>query len=507
MGAHRTIQLNPDLKIEQLVKEIINNPETQIVIEVPPDCSLLTNEINLRLIKFYAEEEEKELIINAVEPHLISLAQRVGISTIQEGEHISGTVKPEEYANPRSIGEAEVAAVPEVKPEAAPRQGRFIPAVLVLLFTLVFAVWWFLQPKTVVMVYPKEQTLEFTTTAAISTAFSDGDIPAGKVPARILEKQSRAVTQVMATGRKMVGITPAIGKVLFINSTNQPVLVAKGSVITGREGVRFLTDQPVLVPKKITKMQVGIAVGEDYGKAEVGITAEKKGAAGNQPAKAITRIEDKYQNYLKVINLAPTFNGTDKQISLVTLDDVKKGEAEVRRQMQIAVPDEAENLVSADYLFLPELVNSEVIRVTNQPEIGGEGESVQVQLDYRVFVLAPAKAGLQKFLDGRFDRTIPLNFEAKKRRIDLVSAKVVSAGEELAKLDLVGRGQIRGVLNARKIKALIKGKTIIQAQEILNRQNEIGEARIKLEQGSKLPAFGWQIKVLFPAGAKAGGGE
>jgi hypothetical protein len=59
------------------------------------------------------------------------------------------------------------------------------------------------------------------------------------------------------------------------------------------------------------------------------------------------------------------------------------------------------------------------------------------------------------------------------------------------------------VLDQHKIKDLIKGKSITAAKEILDRQNEIADVKLKVDNpGSKLPSFGFQIKVLFPAGSK-----
>jgi hypothetical protein len=507
IGAHKRIQLNPEYKIEQLTKEIINSSESQIVIEVPENCSLLTNEINLRLLKFYAEEEEKEFIINGVDPVLISLAQRLGISTIRDHESGASEIKPG-FLNSHAQAEAETAAAPE-QPAAksitirTSPYGKLVPAIVVLLFTLILAVWLFLQPKVVVMVYPKEQLLPFTVTAHTGTAFTDADIANGDIPAENLEQNFKVITQSTTTGHKLVGITAAMGKALVINGSNQPILLPKGSVIHGRNGIRFLTDQNVLVPKKAARIEAGIVVGESYGKVEVNITAEKKGSVGNQPAQSITVLEGRYQNLLKVINAVPTRNGADKQVAVVALDDVKKGEDEAKQQMQLAFGDEARSLINKDYLYLSDLVKTEIIHLTNKPEIGAEADSLETEIEYRITILAPTAVGIQKFLNKQFEQNIPANFEAKNRKVDLESMHVSKLNDDSASLEMVGQGQIRGLLDAGKIKNLIKGKQIMDAKDILIRQNEVADVKFKVVNSrAKLPSFGFQIKVLFPAGNK-----
>jgi hypothetical protein len=508
MGAHKTIELRSDLKIEQLAKEIINSAEARIVIVVPADCSLLTNEINLRLLKFYAEEEEKELFINAADPVLFSLAQRLGITTIRDGEIPTSNSEPV-LASTEYSGDSELTMVSTAQP---PRSiinknifaAKLLPALIVLLFTFILAFWWFLQPKVLVLVYPKEQTITFKTNAEIGIAFSDGDITAGKLPAKNLQEQCKLITQIATTGHKTVGVTPAIGKVLAINNSNQPVLLPKGTILSGRAGMHFITDKDILVPKKSTKLESGIVVGENYGKAEIPVTAEKKGVIGNQPAKSITGIEAKYQNLLRVANPAPTFNGADKQIAVVALEDVKKAEAEVKRQMELAVNDEAQGLVTQDYLYIPDMVKAEITHITNKPEIGAEADSLETELEYRINILAPTMVGVNKYLNQQFDQNIPANFEAKNRKLALISKRVISFDEGLASIEMMGQGQIRGVLDQNKIKSLIRGQSIARAKEILARQNEIADVRFKVDNlRAKLPSFGFQIKILFPAGSKA----
>jgi hypothetical protein len=499
----RKIDVSPSLQIEELVKEIIHSPEERIVLEIPSDSTLLLNEINLRLLKFYSEEEGKILLVDAADPMVTAMAQRVGIPTIHERAlDDSPDPLPEELAKSAD----EVAAAPEPKRNpkgVSHRQGGLLIAIPITLFTLVFAIWWIVQPKAVVTVFPKEQTMDFVAEAQMGPAYSETVPAEKKLPAKLVEKTSKINVQVAATGFKTVGVTYAKGAATFINTTAQSVVVPKGSILNTKSGIRFLTDQDVMVPKKTTRIQNGIAIGETYGKTEVQITAEKKGVIGNQGAKTITGIEGKFQRRLQVTNILPITGGTDNRVSIITLEDVKKGEAEARRQLNLAGPEEIMSFLTKDYLFIPELVRYEEIRVANHPEIGAEGETLQTQLDYKVSTLAPPIVELSKLLTAEFEKQIPDSFRPKDRKIELLETKVQSVANQDAVISLTGRGLIVGVLNPERLKKLLKGKTIIEAKEALTRQNELADYRIEtVDGGNKLPEFGFQIKVLLPSEKK-----
>ncbi len=495
------IRLSSDVKIEQLVKEIINHPDHRVIIEAGESPEILKNEINLRLIKFYAEEEDKELIIKSNDPGLLSLAQRLGVSTLKEIELDLSQSKYEAFDE----GESQVAATPEyekpVKEGFSRWRGQWITAILILLFTLGLALWFFIQPKAKVTVFPKYQDLQFTASVKISNLYKDEDISRGGLPARILTKEADIQVQTITTGKKTVGMVPAVGKVFFTNSTNQPVVLPKGTVLLGRNGVRFLTDKDVLVPQKSVKYESGIEVGAAYGIAEVGVTAVQKGTVGNQPARSISRIEGKFQRLLKVTNPAPIMNGTDKKVSVVTLEDVKNGEAEARRQMQLIGPDTVSALIGGEHLYIPDLLKSEVIKISYSQNIGSESDVLQTNLDYRISVLAPMRASINKFLAKQLDLNLPPHFLVAGDKVDLVTATVTQTGAEWSELKIEGKGRIRGVLNPQQIKDLIKGKSLDEAKTILLGRNEIASARI-VTSGAKLPGYGFHIRVILPDGVR-----
>lgn len=498
------IKVVAGLKIEILVQELMNNPAAQVVLEVAPDAKLLANEVNLRLVKFYAEEADKELIVKATDPTLISLAQRVGISTICErrlpDEHFSGTgfVKDSVIEEPTEFAPA--AAIPE---KAIRQPGGLVPALLVALFTIGLAVWWFLQPLATVLVYPKEQYINFTSNVLTGTSYDERELTSGKIPAKLFEKNCTLKVQTKATGTKIIGVTPAVGKVMVINSSEKAVVIPKGTVFTSKNGLRFLADHDLVVPKKVTKFQYGIAVGEEYGRAEVPITAAFKGASGNLSPKMITKVSGAFQSTVTVVNLTPTTKGTDQRVAVIALSDQQKGEAEAKSQMLIAGPEEAAALVDREHLMLSELLKLQLLGIKSKPDVGETADSLETQLDYQVAVISPAREVIHKYLLLQLNENIPENFEPVPNGVQLVSAQAVVKADQI-QLKLVAKGKTRGVLDERKIREALKGKSLAEGKKALARLEEVADFQINPKRNvGMLPAFGFQIRVLFPSGARS----
>jgi hypothetical protein len=330
MQGSGVIRLTPDQNIEELIKEVIKHPGKQLILEIPSGNPIFRSEINLRLLKFYIEEEEKDLVIKTKDPVIVSFAEGMGISTISEWN-----LKDDGEEGYIPEGKIEIAAAPEThlssaqtrfegntqEGEEEPRSRhnrRLVTAILIAFFTLCLAGWWFLQTQAVVTVYPKIQEITFVAPVKIGSLFTDQDIQNGQIPARVLTKDSKIEIQTATTGTKLVGDTPATGVVTFSNDNEQPVVVPANSILMGKAGVQFLTEKEVLVPKKTKKTRSGVEVAVFSGLADVGVVASVKGTIGNQPAGSITQLEEKYRRFLHVIQDSPTSHGTGGKICYVT---------------------------------------------------------------------------------------------------------------------------------------------------------------------------------------------
>lgn len=146
-----------------------------------------------------------------------------------------------------------------------------------------------------------------------------------------------------------------------------------------------------------------------------------------------------------------------------------------------------------------------VLELQTLPPLGNEAAAVKTTLKYRVTVVAPSRTGIHKYLNSQLDGHLPPNFAAANGSVKMVSAQVLAADSGIIRLHLVGTANLRGILSAAKIRALIKGKSIGEAKQLLTKQNEVADFKMEFKDPHLLtiPRFDFQIKLLFPAGTNA----
>ncbi len=530
MGS-QIVRVSLDKNIELLVQEMVTANEKKIILDCPIEAIRMLNGVNLRLLKFYAEEKEKELYLKTADQQLQELARGMGINIFEENfnkqqptEELivniidAETEKFEDYPvievlndqlvkvdsdhslrveveNPTTLA---VSRVPRLFPKIElQHQGGLLLAIAVTCFTLAVAFWWFLQPKATIIIYPKEEELELKVHARISPEFSENQIAQRMIPAEIVTKEGSITVQIPTTGLKKVGVTEATGKITFINSTKQAIVVPKGTIVYSNQNVQFATQTNLLVPKKTMTIHLGISFGENYGRANVGIVALEKGVKGNLPSRTITNIQGNLARTLKVVNLSATKNGVDKEVAVVTEDDLLKAETEARNQMKLIANDEIRASVGQKQLFLPELVKLDVIKLTNEPELNAESKRLQTRLHYRTTATVVSMNTIYKFLSSEQAQIVPPNFELLSKRIKLLSVSVMAGAGEEKWLILSGRGWIRGIMNEKKIRQLVKGKQVEEARQLLLSQEEISNCEIGMKNRAQFPKYDFQIKVVY----------
>ncbi len=525
------IKITPEMRIGQIVKKVIYAKNNNLFLEVPEECFILNNHINLRMLKIYADEQNKTVNLVTNDENLTVLAGSLGIAFLapasipaEQIDQVNNLHDPEvnhnEYyeksdpnnnynssqliaTNPGSEATEGVnlhhhntseSTVKTLDPHHSLKYpGNFMTAIYIAAFTLIITasafLWSYLQPKATVIVTPKEKFLKLKVHTQIDPNFTDQDIAKGRLPAERIIKNSRKVLTLNTTGVKTKGIKAATGSVVLINTSIHQVIVKKGTLLEGNN-VQFRTRVDVVVPRKKISL-----FGEKYGNADVEIIAVKKGRLGNLPAKTITKIAAPLNRVLKVVNLAPTGNGKDIQIKVVTEADYQKAKTEIMSQIQATARQELAQLNKKSYIFFTDLIETTVQKVKHSHPVNSETSSFETTLDYRIQGLIVAIEKAKELLIKQQVANIPENFQLINQDMELVKAEVVS-GEKANSIILIGKGRIRGVVNLQKVKKMIKGKSLTKVREILSKHDEIDSFRIKAQgEWSKLPEHDFQIQV------------
>jgi hypothetical protein len=271
-----------------------------------------------------------------------------------------------------------------------------IAAVLVLAAALLGAaavVFWFL---------PKAEVTVFVPTVASQDIFElvlDGQVTAvnvetGVVPARRREVIVTRTIYRPATGITQIPTTHAGVALRFVNRSNAPIVVPKGTVAVANSGVKFTTANDVELPRQNASGDV-IAL------------AQQPGTVGNVPANTIVAIEGELAGRVAVTNPAPGEKGTDTPTQVVS-------EADVEGVRQFVEPILIDAAIQDVLLRFAETSTAfrgsarvEITEITSTPAVNVPGKYADVRVTGRVTVLTAEDVDLHQVYAARFRTQMP----------------------------------------------------------------------------------------------------
>ena len=497
--------------IQGLIRKMRESVSPRVIIYAPARVPFLRNEINLRLLKYYSEEENKELILVVKDRGVKKIAARLGIQVTEKlepekPEKPEKTEKPEVYQNQLPIELEEVVAeAGPVREEETPLAvrpfsgGRLLLALGVTCFSLLVAAYFLFRPRLSIIVHPAAKEHLFRSVATVGTGFGEREILQGKLPIKVLEKQEELSVSLTTTGRKRVGHLPAKGNVVFINSGTTPIIVPKGTVVSTKAGIKFMTVKPVVVPKKSTRYELGVPTGEIYGQAEVEVEAVEKGTVGNVEKQTITVIEGHLANTLHVVNSVRFTSGEDRLVPVVQEEDLKRAEEEAKRQVALRAETEIKSMAQEGYILLPELTETEIGQFRPEQPLGAESNTLTVKVAYKIKVPLLGKTHLYKWLEHNLYQTLPEGFRPVTNEIACREVKA-DGNLEKANLSVLAMAKIQGDINRDKVMQAVAGKTLQQAKEALAAFPEVGVVEFTGDPSlEKVPKHSYQVRLIVPS--------
>lgn len=593
MANIEVIPVGKDDTVQELIEKIRETSAPQVVLFSDTRLPLLRNEINLRLLKFYSEEEGKTLTLvikdRAVKKIARSLGIRIDDSHKQREQPSAGGPAPAPASDPTPTpastpapaGPSTPAPAPASTPTPAafpsppyspspgyepfpagmraddhleprerylpPREkpappsppvyspapgyeplggfdlpvrdaasaeedewprpryssspgGKLAVALLVVFFALLGGLWFLLTPRLTLIIHPVVKEWTFSIRGEVGMGFTERDLFNNQLPLRVVERRGEATYSRSTSGKRGVGYTSARSPVVFINSSPNPVLVPKGVIVATEAGQRYVTTANVMVPGKTTRYEVGVATGEEYGRAEVEVEALEKGTGGNVEAKTIVRIEGPLARSLQVINLQRFTSGEDRWVAVVDEKDYLRAKEEAERQMKFQVEEDLREMrKKEDYVLLQELVFTETERIEADPPVGAEGEVLHLKLIYRLRVGTLSTSSLYKWLRRYLQQTIPAGFAQHGEGITIRDLQVHGRDLRHSELYIHAAAKIRGKINRQQLFQAIAGKTLEEAQMELTGFPEIGQVKFRNPaRVRRVPTRSFQVRFLVP---------
>ncbi|NLY88326.1 MAG: hypothetical protein GX085_01720 [Firmicutes bacterium] len=537
MANIEVIPVNKDDTVQGLIEKIRETSAPQVVLFSDTRLPFLRNEINLRLLKFYSEEEGKILTLVIKDRAVKKIARSLGIriddhlqqrerpvtripatghTPFPAGMRIDDPLQQPERPAPapapgyepfpagfdgpvRDAASAEESPPPRPPYSSSPG-GKLAVALLVTFFTVLAGLWFLLTPRLTLIIHPVVKEWTFSIRGEVGVGFTERDLLNNQLPLRVLERRGEVAYSRSTSGKKGVGFLPARGPVVFINSSPNPVLVPKGVVVATEAGQRFATTANLMVPGKTTRYEVGVATGEEYGRAEVEVEALEKGTVGNVDAKTILRIEGPLAKTLQVINFQRFTSGEDRWIAVVDEKDLLRAREEAERQMRFQVEEDLREMKEKDdYLLLQDLVFTEIERIDTDPPVGGEGEVLNLKLFYRLRAGVLGTSSLYKWLRRYLQQTIPPGFVQLGEGITIRELQVHGRDLRHAELYVQSAVKIRGKIDRRRLFQAIAGKTLEEAQVELAGFPEVSQVKFgNTSRVQRVPTRSFKVRFLVP---------
>jgi hypothetical protein len=198
-------------------------------------------------------------------------------------------------------------------------------------------------------------------------------------PAKVIEVSAETSGEGIAHGSKTVPDRPASGRVRLSNPNPFPVAVKAGTTVATVRGVAYVTTGDVTVP---AADPFGSGV---LGTAEVGVKASAGGSATNLDARAIqTRLD----NGVYVINPEPISGGTDRQVPVVSAEDLQTLREDLETKLRSQLRTSLAEAVPEGYRLVTETIKMSDVQAQSDQEEGAVAERFNIRLTAKASGLA-----------------------------------------------------------------------------------------------------------------------
>ena len=306
----------------------------------------------------------------------------------------------------------------------------------VIVLTLFLFIIYYSFSKTVILVTPKQKTLETTLTITVKEIPQTEDQAKNMVlPGLVLFNETGgSKTAPLEATEEVPGL--AAGRVTIFNNWSQAQPLAATTRLISSTGVLFRTVSRVDVPAKSS--------------TEIEVTADQPGASGNiGPDKFTIPGLSKQMQELVYGESKNDMTGGTKKASVISAEAVTKTQNELVAELKKQALDELINSVKEKneaYALSEDNVTYEIINITVTPEIGQETDKFSLDLKIKLIAVAFSENELQdlakKELNKELETDQKITDESFKMSYTVESFDLENKSATL-KVTASGLGQIR----------------------------------------------------------------
>lgn len=166
----------------------------------------------------------------------------------------------------------------------------------------------YVLPAATVTLVPGQEPVEVTIALEADPSLDAPDYDAGRLPARLIEKNIDEFGSIATSGSRQKAVDKAQGTVTFTNRTNVPVTIPRGTVVSTSTGtpVKFVT---------LGRAELPAGVGQ---RVDVSVEADEPGFDGNVLANTVNTVSGALSFRVGVTNRNGMFGGRAALVAVVT---------------------------------------------------------------------------------------------------------------------------------------------------------------------------------------------
>jgi hypothetical protein len=480
VNGYRVFYINPREKIEDVVALIEQTMARRLALVVHGRNHLLSNSLNLNLIKKAADRYQKEIILINPEPVIIERLIDYGFKVFPDLNTLEQDLPLKQEA---AVSEDEKTGLL-----------TWIVGIFLLFFVLIMGYFYFLYPIATIEIEPVVKEVRKEMVLSSSTLIKQIDWENRVLPLHEVEVDLTYNDEVKTTGASLIGQTKATGIIKFINEVKEEITIPAGTIIRTAEDISFQTVQSVKVPGLKVDYLMDLPVGMRAGQAEVEIEALKKGSGGNIGTGQIKHLEKGIDD-IYAINPEPTRGGKDIRISIVTEEDIERLRRNLEEQLRNRLITKLYQEMGGNYRVIEEEIIFSKPEISLNYMVGDTTETLKAtgRLSARSYLLKNSE--LDRMVTTIFQDSLEEEYNLLSSGVNIEELILEEKDSGLYNIEIGLLAPVVPVIDASDLIKEIKGRDLQTVSEFLQEKPDISEYRIQIK-GSNLPKFNFAIKVI-----------
>jgi hypothetical protein len=337
-----------------------------------------------------------------------------------------------------------------IKLKKAPKTLTLVGFGFFLLFTAVFASYWYLpKAKVTILVEPKsvDENLELTIDSTASTLDLENTI----LPGESVEISVQGSKSAPTTGVNLIG-DPAQGDITIYNKTDDSKTFSAGTVLIGTDNLAFTLDEDTTVASSSTEVD-----GIKFGKATGKITANSIGPDGNLSGGTNLSFKQFSEDNYSAKTIDSLSGGTAREVKAVSEDDQSTLLENLTADLKEKAASDLKLKLGSDLSLVDVKSQDELIEKSYNHDLDEEADNLKLDAKLQYTALSYRKSDLDLLLKQAIKGKIPDNYEvSQSSEIDIKPA--VLNDNLTATIEVTFKAKLIPKLDFTDVKTNLKGR-------------------------------------------------